>query len=253
MAELDAALKRPEVQAANFSPAVVRRLLMYLQPHDTSPRYPHIKRFATVGGPLPAKDKVAAVTHLTPGFAMTYSATGIGTMAYCQGAEILVRPESAGKPVANRKIEIRDGDRICEAGEIGEIVATKPNGPRLYPDDLGYLDEDGYLYVTGRKAGIVCRNGVNFTTDRARNAVLGLSGIYDAVAISRQDPAVGDRVYVLAEGALPEDLDTKLSQVLPRTERPDGIFCFDKLPLNQSEKYDLRACEDLLDQALKGQ
>jgi acyl-coenzyme A synthetase/AMP-(fatty) acid ligase len=245
--EIDTALRRIDVVEASLPPTLIRRLVAL--PVDTSPRYPQLKRLTSVGGPALPEDKLAALTKLTPSYEMTYSAVGIGLIARITGPEIVARPTSCGRPKDPVQVEIVVGDRICTAGEVGEIVVTTPRVQQKKPGDLGWLDADGYLHVVGRVQGLLCRNGVNFNAERLISTALALSGVEEAGIVSLTDADGGDEIHLIVQAAqdLAPALTQHMRQMLPAAEQPDQVHFCAVIPLNAAGKIDQR----LLDQLLK--
>ena len=246
--EIDTALRRLDVVEASLPPTLIRRLAAL--PIDAPPRYPQLKRLTSVGGPALPEDKLAAVVKLTPSYEMTYSAVGIGLIARITGPEIVARPTSCGQPKAPVQVEIVVGDRICAAGEVGEIVVTTPRMQQKKKlGDLGWLDADGYLHVVGRVQGLLCRNGVNFNAERLISTALDLPGVEEAGIVSLTDADGGDEIHLIVQAAqdLAPALTQHMRQKLPAAEQPDQVHFCAVIPLNAAGKIDQR----LLDQLLK--
>jgi long-chain acyl-CoA synthetase len=239
--DLDTALKRPEVTECSLPPSEIRKLIAL--PDDGSPRYPHKPRLSSVGGPASPDDKLAAATRLTPNYVMTYSCVGIGIISRIVGSEVLERPASCGRPKAPIQVEIRQGDRVCAPGEEGDIVVTTETVNGRRPGDLGYLDGDGYLFITGRVQGLLCRKGVNFSAERLINASLALEGVREAAVVATANDDGGDKVHLVVQlaGDKEAELRDHLRRALPSTEQPDAIHAREHLPITAAGKVDLRA------------
>jgi len=239
--DLDAALRRKDITHCGLPPNLIRRLAA-LPDLQSIPRYPQLMQLSSIGGPALAQDKIAAVTRLSENYRMTYSCVGIGMVSQITGTEILERPASCGKVREGVQVTILDGQRRCAPGEIGELLVSSGTGPAKRPGDLGWLDRDGYLYLTGRVQGMFCRNGVNFSADRLVSAALDLPQIAAAAAISEPDGDQGDIVhlFVQAENGQAEGVRRHLIKVLPSAEQPDHVHIRRTLPMNVAGKVDLR-------------
>jgi len=115
---------------------------------------------------------------------------------------------SAGLPIAGTKIRIDEPDN----NGIGEIVFSGPsvmlgyyNEPEettkvlkdgwLYSGDLGYLDEDGFLFLTGRKKNIiVTKNGKNISPEEVEEYLLRSPCIEEVVVWGKDETRIGDTV-----------------------------------------------------------
>lgn len=250
LAELDLALQRPEVGDCALPPATIRRLAGL--PAADGLRYPGLRRLTSVGGPARAEDKLAAVRRLTPAYVMTYSCVGFGLITRITGPEILIRPESCGRPLQPVTVEIRDKDRRCETGEVGEIVVSNAACRNFRPGDLGWLDAEGYLYVAGRAQGLLCRNGVSFRAERLIDQALAFPQVTEAAVLALPDADGGDAIHLFVEapGTLSTALEDHLRRVLPLAERPDRVHLRTVLPLTAAGKVNLPLLrETFLDQS----
>ncbi|MDO4804373.1 MAG: AMP-binding protein [Lachnospiraceae bacterium] len=104
-----------------------------------------------------------------------------------------IRWDSLGHPVDNTEVEIRDGE-VCVRGDIvmkgyykmPEETAKVLKDGWFYTGDLGYLDDDGYLYLTGRKKNlIILANGENISPEE-------IEGAFDTTPIVGEIVVVGE-------------------------------------------------------------
>ncbi len=117
---------------------------------------------------------------------------------------------------------------------------------RIRTGDLGYLDEDGYLYLTGRSKEVIIRGGVNISPVEIDNCVLELPGIAEAAAIGVPDDIHGEAVIVYAarrSGAAlsAEEVLAHCRDRLAETKLPREIIFRDALPKTPRGKMDRRA------------
>ena len=138
------------------------------QPAFTKPSLPSIEYILSVGAPLLLEHK-QALNNLLPGvFYELYGLTE-GFMTILDKTDSMRKTGSVGYPPSFMQINIKDDQgQDLPIGSIGEIVGTGPilmdgyyknteqtatalKDGWLYTGDLGYLDEDGFLYLTGRK------------------------------------------------------------------------------------------------------
>lgn len=138
-----------------------------------------------------------------------YGATEGGWMAFSPPSS--PRIGSVGKPTACAEVRIvSEAGEPLPAGAIGEIEIGGPQraigwllpdgGVQPYPaqrirlGDLGYIDEDGYLYVTGRKKDLIIRGGENIAPAEIDNVLLSHPDIADGAAVGVPDPIYGEEV-----------------------------------------------------------
>jgi acyl-CoA synthetase (AMP-forming)/AMP-acid ligase II len=125
--------------------------------------------------------------------------------------------ESEGRPLPGVQLRVvaRDG-RTCAAGEPGELRVRAPQVMLGYVDpsldvdafdeegdlrtgDLGLVDADGYVRITGRLKDVVIRNGENIGTAEVEETVRGHPAVADAAVIGLPDERKGERVCAVVE------------------------------------------------------
>lgn len=162
-----------------------------------------------------------------------------------------------GVPLDGVRIRIDDDGQLLLAGPVlsdGYLDADAT--ARLFQDgwfatsDLGELDDDGRLRVTGRLDDVVISGGVNVSLPAVTEALRQHDGVRDAVAVGVPDDEWGTRIvaYIVPDDAvcldglgLDEVRDTIESTGLPRTWAPREIILIDELPLLPGGKVDRRA------------
>lgn len=153
-------------------------------------------------------------------------------------------------------------------GQIGEICVKGPavmlgylddrdatrasideNG-RLHTGDLGYLDKDGNLHLSGRKKDIIIRNGNNLSARKIEDALLSLPQVLAAAVVGIAHDKCGEvpcALVVLKSGcsATEEGLKTALADRLTKIELPERILFSPELPLTASGKPDKQGIKKL--------
>lgn len=153
-----------------------------------------------------------------------------------------------------------DGAEVA-AGEVGEVCARGPMSPMGYlnnPEldalyrfdggwvrtgDLGLLDAEGYLHITGRKKDIIVRGGYNISPAETEAALCKHPAIAEAACVGYPDERLGERMaafVVLAPGADPPSLEQVdeflVADGLARIKIPERIEVVDSMPLNPTGK-----------------
>jgi fatty-acyl-CoA synthase len=166
---------------------------------------------------------------------------------------------STGRPVAHVEIEIRDdaGRRVAP-GENGEICLRGPKvTPGYWKDpektaaaffgdwfrsgDVGYLDDDGFLYLTDRKKDMIISGGENIASSEIERVIYELPQVREVAVIGMPDQRWGERpvaVVVLADSAALElpDLTDHCRKHLAAFKVPKQLIIRDSLPRNPSGK-----------------
>jgi fatty-acyl-CoA synthase len=166
---------------------------------------------------------------------------------------------STGRPVAHVEIEIRDeaGNRLAP-GENGEICLRGPKvTPGYWKDpaktaaaffgdwfrsgDVGYLDGDGFLYLTDRKKDMIISGGENIASSEVERVIYELPQVREVAVIGMPDARWGERpvaVIVLADSATLElpALTEHCRKRLASFKVPKQLIIRDSLPRNPSGK-----------------
>ncbi len=166
---------------------------------------------------------------------------------------------STGRPIAHVEIEIRDdaGNRLA-AGENGEICLRGPKitqgywkdpektaaaffGDWFRSGDVGYLDEDGFLYLTDRKKDMIVSGGENIASSEVERVIYQLPQVREVAVVGVPDERWGEKpvaVVVLAENAVLDlpSLAAHCKTRLAGFKVPKQLVIRDSLPRNPSGK-----------------
>jgi bile acid-coenzyme A ligase len=147
------------------------------------------------------------------------SAEAIGVIA-CRGDEWLHHPGTLGHGVLGTDVVVLDDDG-CElaAHEVGQIFLRRPGGPsgtyvgrgvaalEMHENgfatvgDLGWLDEDGFVYLADRRVDLIVSGGVNVYPAEVEEAVSEHPEVADVVVIGLPDEEWGKRVHAIVQKA----------------------------------------------------
>ena len=182
---------------------------------------------------------------------------------------------SVGKPgIAQNLAIVDDNGNPVAQGEEGEIeiggaqnaTAYLDQGGRLEPvrgnrlktGDLGILDEDGYLKITGRSKDLIIRGGVNVAPLEIDNVVIEHPEVLEVCTVGVPDAIYGEAIvcYVVPlTGKTPTAADIRLhcANTLPEFKRPAHIVVTDAIARNQRGKVDRNAMKNVWLETLEGQ
>ncbi|HXP55029.1 MAG TPA: fatty acid--CoA ligase family protein, partial [Streptosporangiaceae bacterium] len=184
-----------------------------------------------------------------------------GVLAAGSGADVSVRPGTVGRALPVVELAIRNAGPDG-SGEITARTPTMTTGylgdpePITDPDgwvptgDLGRIDGDGWLYVTGRSKDIIIRGGENIAVVHVEQALLKHPDVLEAAVVGLPHPDLGEEVgaaVVLRAGA-PSDtgaLREHAESQLGRYEVPSAWWLHPgPLPTNPSGKILRRVVRD---------
>lgn len=167
---------------------------------------------------------------------------------------------SIGKVLSGVEIKIVDDDaHDLPIGQVGEIVArgdrvmagywknpeatasTLLRNGWLRTGDLGYMDDEGYIYLAGRAKDIIIRAGENISPEEVENVLYAHPAVDEAAVIGIPDPEWGEEVravVVLRQGqkASAEEIMEFCRQNLSSFKRPKSVVFVDELPRNPMGK-----------------
>jgi acyl-CoA synthetase (AMP-forming)/AMP-acid ligase II len=177
----------------------------------------------------------------------------------------LKRLNSIGKPLPDVEIKVRDDDGTFLAhGQVGEIIIRTPRIMKGYagreddarlPDgwratgDLGWVDDDGYVFFAGRKDDMIIRGGENIAPAEIETVLMSHPGVEECAVIGVPSVEWGQTVKAFVVARKGQQLDRPelvefCRSRLASFKRPESIEFIDALPKNPLGKIlrkDLRA------------
>ncbi|MFT4938605.1 MAG: long-chain acyl-CoA synthetase [Paraglaciecola sp.] len=212
------------------------------------------------GSAWPADVKAAMIDWFGPIFYESYGASEIGFMTLISSAEALQKPGSVGKVLPGGSIKILD-DEHCEqaASEVGSIYIHLPIfGEFSYTNDegnlqgqrhneyssvgdIGYLDADGYLYISDRKKDMIISGGANIFPAEIEAALIEMPQILDCAIFAAPHPEFGEMVVAAvscSEGNILnlEQVCAFLDTKIARYKLPRKLDIHQTLPREDSGK-----------------
>lgn len=118
----------------------------------------------------------------------------------------------------------------------------------VHTGDLGFIDEDGYLHVSGRLKDVVIRGGTNVSPIEVENAVRSHPDVVDVCVVGRPDRELGERVQAFVVARRPlgvAELQAHLDALgMARYKWPEIVEVLDELPVSGPGKVDRRALRE---------
>jgi fatty-acyl-CoA synthase len=253
-------IERYRVTDAQFVPTMFVRMLHLPEAERSRYDISSLRYAVHAAAPCPVAVKRQMMEWWGPIIHEYYSGTeDIGT-ASITPEEWLAHPGSVGRPMNECHIVGDDGDEL-PPGRAGIVYfaggrpfeyhndpektasVTHPKGWRTL-GDIGYLDADGYLYLTDRQAHMIISGGVNIYPQEAENVLAGHRAVADVAVIGVPDDEMGEAVKAVVQPADPSsagpDLETELlahcRAHLASYKCPRGIDFVDHLPRDDNGK-----------------
>ena len=196
----------------------------------------------------------ATFPNVALGTAATYGLTESGgSVTSIAGEDYLKRPTSSGRPLPACELQIRDP----ASDGIGEILVRTPSAMSgywggqgtildaegwIHTGDLGRLDEEGYLFITGRSKDIVIRGGENVSAPRVEAVIARHPAVAEVGVVGLEHADLGEEVaavVVLREGARASEADLRsfAAESLAYFETPSRWWIRETpLPVNATSK-----------------
>jgi acyl-CoA synthetase (AMP-forming)/AMP-acid ligase II len=212
-------LFREKPVLVNLVPTVYESLLAFPGIEDLD--FSFVGRFTVSGAPMAADsmrrcEKVFGM-RFGKGYGLTEAAPAVSSLspdeyAFEGDPKLIAQGRSVGRPLANIEVRIcREDGSECRAREEGEITVRGPNvmlgywrDPErtrealrdgwLWTGDLGFLDEEGYLFLTDRKGDMIISGGENVHPTETENALQEHPAVREVAVIGVPDPKWGEAV-----------------------------------------------------------
>jgi long-chain acyl-CoA synthetase len=259
-----AAIDRFSVTHSQWVPTMFVRLLKL--PGETRRKYDHSSLRVAIhaAAPCPPEVKQAMIDWWGPVLYEYYAATEANGITFVSSAEWLERPGTVGRAGLGVVRICDDAGKLLAPFEVGTIYFERDERPFEYhndpektagathPDhptwtttgDLGYLDEDGYLFLTDRKAFMIISGGVNIYPREVEDALVTHPAVLDVAVIGVPDPEMGESVKAIVQPAPGVDAGPELERELiafvreriARYKAPRSVDFTDFLPRTPTGK-----------------
>lgn len=242
---------------------------MLLEKRHLYPELPTVRLMACGSGNMPRR-KLKEIGSWMPQaeFRTVYGLTETASPAtiFPENAVGSIHIGSSGVPIPGTEFKICDeGGELLPSGEVGNIFVRGTNVIEKYYDrtdqagsgqwldtgDIGYFDEDGYLYITDRKKDMINRGGEKICSYDVENLLYELPGIKEAAVIGIPDERYGEVPAAMIAGNVKEcpkeeEIRKILKQKLAKFQIPVKFVFRESLPLTANLKIDKREIRRIL-------
>jgi acyl-CoA synthetase (AMP-forming)/AMP-acid ligase II len=212
-------VERHRVTHCQMVPTMFSRLLKL--PDDVRLRYDvsSLECIIHAAAPCPVPVKQAMIDWLGPIVVEYYAATEGNGFTYCTSEEWLAHPGTVGRALGAELLILDEDEQPVPLGTPGtvwfrgstafeyfnapektaESRRVEPEGVRSTVGDVGYVDEDGYLYLTDRKTYMIISGGVNIYPQETENLLITHPKVMDAAVIGVPNEDLGEEVKAVVQ------------------------------------------------------
>jgi fatty-acyl-CoA synthase len=226
-----AAIERHRITHMQLVPTMFVRLLKL--PEQVRSRYDlsSLRAVIHAAAPCPVEVKRRMIDWWGPIISEYYSSSEGAGGTFITAGEWLAHPGSVGRPILGTPHILDDDGRELPSGEPGQVwfegavefdylgdpaktaETTSPQGWRTV-GDIGWLDEEGFLYLTDRRAFTIIRGGVNIYPQEIEDALLEHPQVLDVAVFGIPDEDFGERVQAVVQPVDWDDAGEELADAL---------------------------------------
>lgn len=254
-AGLPAAIERHRITSLFLVPTILRRLAA--GPELDGADLGALRLLISSGSALHAEERDAVMRRLTPNFYNLYASTEGGSISMLTPDVTGDAIASVGRPAVSSRFQVVDeADRPLPAGAVGHIRQSSPwlpdgfwNNPEesarsfrdgwYYPGDMGLVDEQGFLFITGRSKDMIIRGGVNIYPNEVERVLLAHPAIAEAAVVAWPSREMGEEVAAFVTLRFPIDAEAlrlHCRASLAAYKVPRAVFPIDDMPRNSAGK-----------------
>jgi fatty-acyl-CoA synthase len=246
-------------------PVMLARMLDALEKMDSKPDLSSLRIVFVSGSQLGSELAMRALKDLGPVVYNMYGSTEVSFATIARPEDLQFNPSTAGPIVAGVKVKILDDNgKEVPQGEVGRIFVgttfpfagyTGGGGKQiidgmLSSGDVGYFDERGLLYVSGRDDEMIVSGGENVFPAEVEDLISGHPEVVEATAIGVEDKEWGARLRAFVvkkhDAGVDEDgIKHYVREHLARYKVPREVIFLDELPRNPTGKILKRELRDM--------
>ena len=210
------AIQRHRVTHAQFVPAMFVRMLKLPQDVRDSYDLSSLKRVMHAAAPCPVEIKKQMMDWWGPIIDEYYASSEAIGSTLITAEDWLAHPGSVGKPMLGGVHIVGEDGTEQPPGQAGEIyfeggysfeylndptktAASRDKHGWVTVGDVGYLDDEGYLYLTDRRHHMIISGGVNIYPQEAENLLVTHPKVLDAAVFGVPDDEMGQRVMAAVQ------------------------------------------------------
>jgi len=218
-------IEREKVTYIALAPVQCDRILQI--PNINSFDLSSLNCLRKAGSPLSRRTVEGLMEHVTQHVYQSYSSTDSGTVSMLCPEDQMTKFGSSGRVLwAAEALIVNDQGKPVQDGEVGEITCRSVlactgyyNNPQataaayregwLLTGDLGRFDDDGYLYIVGRRKNVIKSGSISIFPEEIQEVLQGHPSIFEAAVIGIPDTEWGEAVTAVVSLRLGEQLSAE--------------------------------------------
>jgi len=266
-----AAIASAGITHAQFVPTMFVRMLKLPEAERTRHDLSRLRYAVHAAAPCPVEVKRRMIDWWGPIVHEYYGGTEGNGLTYASSDDWLAHPGTVGKPILGTLHILDEDGNELGPGEIGGVYFSDGPGFEYHGDpektagsrvgssstlgDIGYVDEDGFLFLTDRKAHMIISGGVNIYPQESENVLTMHPAVADVAVIGVPNEDFGEEVKAVvqplempadddAASALAEELITYCRERLADLKCPRTVDFREELPRHPTGKLYKRLLKD---------
>lgn len=263
------AIERYGVTHVQFVPTHMVRILKLDEQERARFDTSSLEVIVHAAAPCPPDVKRGAIDFFGPKLHEYYAGSEGGGFCYINSEDWLAHPGSVGKPLLGAVHVTDEAGTELPNGDAGQLWFESSNRFEYHGDraktaeawddrgwmtlgDVGYVDDDGYVFLTDRVSNMIISGGVNIYPRETEDVLIGHPAVHDVAVIGIPHPDMGESVRAVVQLASPTDDEDAMADELSRYCRerlshfkcPTSVVFVDELPRLPSGKIAKRLFSD---------
>jgi acyl-CoA synthetase (AMP-forming)/AMP-acid ligase II len=262
-------IERYRVTEGQFVPTMFVRMLRLPQAEREKYDLSSLRLAVHAAAPIAVEVKREMIGWLGPVLAEYYAGSEANGICVIDSNDWLAHPGSVGRPLGVEVHIVGEDGTEVPAGEVGTVYFSGGSPFQYHNDpgktasafnpagwstlgDMGYLDDEGYLYLADRRTDLIVSGGVNIYPREVEEALAPHPAVADVAVIGIRDEEMGQRVHAVVQPAVAGTGGPELAAELiefcrariARFKAPGSVSFEDSLPRTPSGKMLRRVVAD---------
>ena len=262
--QLISKLSQINITCTMLPPPIVHSLLNEIG-EVSEPKFPNLKLLKCSGGALDVDKIKKSFSNLTNGFAVSFGASANGVVANLRGEDIFLYPNSAGRiesdvvieaidPVTHKKLPTGHvGLLTVRSSDVADaIISAEPTDEKVesgcgISGDIGYVNDEGFVFITGRLSDVIVRAGVAVSPSAIENTLKTHPDIDDVAVVGITDDRLGHDIAAMIVAPKLREADVRqfIMENIEQDKRPRKIRMVKALPYTRNGKLDRKAIQKM--------